>query len=159
VKLEQHERRDAPGADRVRDGLLAWNAAAVDDSTRLPLVLLHRDDAGAVTAGLIGEVALRWCYIERLWVAAGCRGRGLGSALLAAAEAAAAARGALGVHLHSSSFQAPEFYRHRGYAELGRLDDRPPGHTRFWLAKRFAGRSRGLTGTGRDDGPATEPMA
>jgi len=32
-------------------------------------------------------------------------------------------------------FHAPAFYEKSGYAEFGRLEDFPAGHTRYFLAK------------------------
>jgi hypothetical protein len=46
--------------------------------------------------------------------------------------------GAIGAQLTTSTFQAVGFYQKLGYAELGRLKDRPPGHDRIWMAKRWS---------------------
>jgi hypothetical protein len=45
--------------------------------------------------------------------------------------------GAIGAQLTTSTFQAAGFYEKQGYAEIGRLKDRPPGHDRIWMAKRW----------------------
>ena len=57
--------------------------------------------------------------------------------MLAQAEAIARERGCVGIRLDTVSFQAPAFYRRHGYVEFGRIDDYPPGHTRFWFMKRL----------------------
>lgn len=118
-------------------GLLAHNAAATGQGSRHPLMLTLRDQAGALLGGLRGEVAMDWLLIDKLWLSPTARGRGQGAALLAAAEAAARARGAVGAHLYTSSFQAPGFYIRQGYVEIGRLTGRPAGHDRMWFAKRW----------------------
>jgi hypothetical protein len=41
----------------------------------------------------------------------------------------------VGAYLYTFSFQAPHFYRRRGYEEFGRIDGLPPGHTCIWLKK------------------------
>jgi GNAT superfamily N-acetyltransferase len=136
LALEAPASADAPGVAEIRAALAAHNGA-VGDATRRPLVLLLRDAAGTPRAGLIGEVAFGWLLIQTFFVEPALRGRGVGSALLAEAEARARAMGAIGAHLNTSTFQAPGFYAKHGYAELGRLQDRPAGHARLWVAKRW----------------------
>lgn len=129
-------------AAAVRAGLLAHRRAALperrDGGQGQPLAFARRDGSGRVVAGLVGEVALDWLYIDKFWVDESLRGQGIGGRLLAAAEAEAQRLGAIGAHLNTSSFQAPAFYRAQGYAEVGRLEGRPAGHDRLWFAKRFA---------------------
>lgn len=128
--------KDAAGA--VADGLLAHRRAAVPGSA-VPLAVFLRDPVTAcVAGGLVAEVALGWLYVKRFWLPDALRGRGHGAAVLAAAEAAARDRhGAVGAHLNTSTWQAPGFYLRQGYEEIGRLRDRPPGHDRIWMAKRW----------------------
>ncbi|WP_159992755.1 GNAT family N-acetyltransferase [Roseomonas sp. 18066] len=128
-------------AAAVRAGLLAHRRTMMperrDGGMGRPLAFARRDAEGRVIAGLVGEVALDWLYIDKFWVDESLRGQGLGKRLLAAAELEAQRLGAVGAHLNTSSFQAPEFYRAQGYAEIGRLEGRPAGHDRLWFAKRF----------------------
>ena len=128
-------------AEAIQRGLRRHREAAFatrpDGAASEPLCLLHRDGAGTVRAGLVGELALDWLFIDKFWVDDALRGQGLGAALLAAAEAEARERGAVGAHLYTSSFQAPAFYRKHGFREIGRLEGRPAGHDRFRFAKRF----------------------
>jgi GNAT superfamily N-acetyltransferase len=126
-------------ADRhaVGRGLGAYNRAAYGKLAREERWILARDAAGAVQGGARCELAWGWVYVDWLWVAEGLRRQGLGARLLAAAEALARGNGCLGVHLNTWSFQAPDFYRKQGYAEVGRVEDMPPGAARYWFAKRF----------------------
>lgn len=128
-----------PEAKAIRDGLVAFNTAQVGDASRLPLCLWRRDEAGRLVGGLVGEVTLHWLMVDKLWIDDRWRGRGLGTALIRAAEARAVALGAVGAHLHTSSYQAPAFYARLGYEVIGRLPGRPVGQSRFWLARRFDG--------------------
>lgn len=136
LALEAHDSADPPGAAQIRAALAAHNRE-VGDARRQPLVLLLRDEAGTPRAGLIAEIAFGWLYIQTLVVDPALRGQGVGSRLLAEAEARAQALGAIGAHLNTSTFQAPAFYTRHGYSELGRLEDRPAGHARLWVAKRW----------------------
>jgi GNAT superfamily N-acetyltransferase len=102
------------------------------------LVIPIRDGSGAVTGGLWGTTLFRWFEIEMLVVPEAMRQQGVGSALLAAAEAEARSRGCLGACVDTLSFQAGPFYAKHGYALFGALDDCPPGHRRLFFHKRLA---------------------
>ena len=103
-----------------------------------PLAVLVRDEAGAVVGGLTGRTSAAWPFVELLWLPEALRGTGLGTCLIAEAEAEAMRRGCLGAHLDTFDFQAPGFYRKLGYEMFGSIEDHPPGHMRFWMRKRFA---------------------
>ena len=104
----------------------------------VPLTLLVRDDGNRVRGGIRGQIALCWLQVDQIWVDVTLRGKGYGSRLLGLAEDAARKHGAIGAQLTTSTFQAVGFYQKLGYAELGRLKDRPPGHDRIWMAKRWS---------------------
>jgi GNAT superfamily N-acetyltransferase len=119
----------------LRGRLYAFNAAAtgVDDG-RL-LVMSLQDDGGAVVAGLFGWTWGGSAFVDLLVVDEPRRGQGLGSRLLAAAEEEARARGCHQVLLATHTFQAPDFYRRRGYEEHGRFPDYPRGQSQLHLRK------------------------
>lgn len=54
-----------------------------------------------------------------------------------AAEREAAARGCERALLDTFGFQAPEFYRKRGYEAFGELKDFIGHHSRYYMAKRL----------------------
>jgi len=76
-------------------------------------------------------------YIELLWVREDQRGDGLGTGLLAAAEAEIRHRGCDRVALSTHSFQAPDFYARFGYTECGRTPGYPRGHDDIHLMKQL----------------------
>ena len=94
-----------------------------------------RADDGSLEAGLSGWTWGGCAYVDHLWVRADLRGTGLGSRLLAAAEAEATARGCFQVIVFSHTFQAPDFYLQRGYAEYARTRESPRGHADVHLVK------------------------
>ena len=63
------------------------------------------------------------------------RGRGLGRALLAAAEDEARRRGCRTIVLETHSFQAPSFYSKLGYTKVGEAVDTPIGFTEVKFQK------------------------
>ncbi len=130
----------APSAsDReiILDGLIAFIRAKTSQ-VPMPLAVLVRDEAGVVVGGLTGRITAAWLFVELFWLPEELRGTGLGTRVMMAAEAEAVRRGCIGVHLDTYDYQAPGFYRKLGYEVFGSIEDHPPGHTRFWMQKRFA---------------------
>ena len=119
----------------LNDRLYRFNAAAtgVDDGRWLAIFV--RDAAGQIEAGLHGWTWGRTGFVQTLWVREDLRGRGLGSRLIVAAEREAARRGCREVQLDTHSYQAPAFYRRRGYDVVGELPGWPGETTRLFLRK------------------------
>lgn len=90
-----------------------------------------------IVGGVLGEVYWEWLHVDLLWVKDELRGRGYGHRLLATIEQEARQHGARTAYLDTFSFQAPEFYKQRGYQVFGELEDFPPGHQRYFLAKQL----------------------
>lgn len=129
---------DAPTPSDVAaldDAIHAFNVerTGFDDGRLLAIVL--RDPDGAIHAGLHGHTWGGCCEIKVLWIAERHRGRGLGTALLTAAEREAARRGCTRVVLFSHSFQAPGFYESLGYRRIASVDGYPTGHANVLLIK------------------------
>lgn len=119
-------------------GLAAHNRKSVDAPQVRPLwILLRQEDRGPVIGGLMGATAWSHFRIEALYVPELMRGTGIGSRIVRMAEEEARRRGCIGVWLDTYSFQAREFYERLGYGVLGEIADYPPGHTRYFMKKRF----------------------
>lgn len=125
--------------DAVFNGLRAFNRQHAAPPDRRPLVLSAQSPDGSIIAGLVGETAWGWAFVDLLWVDAAHRRHGIGRRLLQAAETETQARGCVGVYLDTFDFQARPFYERQGYAVFGVLEDYPIGHRRFYLQKRFDG--------------------
>ena len=74
--------------------------------------------ASGWTWGEAAGIAMTWVHDEH-------RGTGLGAALLDAFEDEARRRGCTHVFVTSFTFQAPDFYRRRGYREIFRWEGVP----------------------------------
>ncbi len=118
----------------LRDALHAFNYAATGHRDGRALsCFLHKD--GLLAAGIDGFSWGGYARVEYLWVANEFRGQGLGTQLLAAAEAEARRRGCETIVLDSHSFQAPDFYRRRGYREIGTTTNTPRGFSQTLFQK------------------------
>ena len=121
----------------IRSCLREHNRSRHADPNAGQIVLAVHGAGQEVLAGLICDVAYGWLTVETLWVRANQRGQGLGSRLLAAGERLGRARGCHGVHLTTYTFQAPEFYEHRGYERFGELHDYPGDQSLVFLRKKL----------------------
>ncbi|TCH98671.1 GNAT family N-acetyltransferase [Roseococcus sp. SYP-B2431] len=125
--------------DVILRGLIGFNEAA----TRTPgdeqkhFAALVRDEGRNTIGGAIGSSYYGWLVIDLLWLPESLRGTGLGTQVMRMAEQEARARGCVGIRLDTFSFQARGFYEKLGFSVFGTLPEHPPGHTRYWLAKRF----------------------
>ena len=120
----------------LRARLHAFNVAAtgIDDGALLIITVRDADD---IVAGLFGWTWGGTAFVDLLHVDESRRGAGLGSRLLAEAEAEGRRRGCRQVVLATHTFQAPAFYAARGYTEYGRVDGYPVGHGQVHLVKRL----------------------
>ena len=118
-------------------GLSAYNLKqAVDQKfQRLCFVLQTPDQE--IVGGALGELYWGWFHLDLLWVKEELRGHGYGHRLLVTIEDEARQRGAKNVYLDTFSFQAPDFYKERGYQVFGELPDFPLGHQRYFLTKQL----------------------
>ncbi len=128
-----------PGATAViAEGLAGYNKDKAGFRDHRPLAVLVCDpETGAVVGGLYGRTSLGVLFIERFFLPETRRGNGLGSRLLAMAEAEGRRRGCALVALFTLHFQAPGFYLKQGYEVAARLETPPPGATRILMTKKL----------------------
>ncbi len=127
--------RDRELADLLAERIYAFNVAATGLNDGRLISIRAEDSAGQVVGGLSGWAWGGCGYVDVLWVADDYRRRGIATRLLQAAEATALANGCVSMVLSTHTFQAPEFYRRRGYAELSRTPDYPQGHAQIHMGK------------------------
>jgi ribosomal protein S18 acetylase RimI-like enzyme len=123
---------------QLRERIFAHNVAATGFTDGRSLSCLLYDTDGEMIAGLDGFSWGGYAKIELLWVRDDHRGDGLGTRLMRAAEAEAAARGCVIVRVDTHTFQAPDFYERLGYERIGYAADTPAGHGEVFLLKRLA---------------------
>ena len=128
---------DADLRDRLDEEISAFNAAVTGHHDGRLLSIAVRGDRGDLRGGLYGWTWGGCGYIDLLWVRDDQRSCGLGTKLLAAAEAEIRRRGCDRVALSTHSFQAPGFYARLGYTECGRTPGYPHGHDDIHLMKQL----------------------
>ena len=100
-------------------------------------LVLRDPDGGAIVGGLWAKPEWGLLFVETLFLPDQLRGSGIGTRLMREAEVVARDRGYAGVFLDTFSFQARPFYERLGYSVFTLIEDYPPGHRRFLMAKRF----------------------
>ena len=118
--------------------LYEFNAATSGVDNGRALAIFVRDGDGTIVAGLHGWTWGGTGFVQTLWVHEKLRRSGLGSRLLAEAEAEARRRDCHQMHLDTHSYQAPGFYRRNGYDVIGELPGWPgTDDVRIFLHKRL----------------------
>jgi GNAT superfamily N-acetyltransferase len=130
---------DAPSAETtafIAESLAGYNESKAGFRDFRPLAVLVSDpDTGELIGGLYGRTSLGVMFIDRFFLPERLRGNGLGSRLLAMAEAEGRRRGCTLGGLFTLHIQAPGFYRKQGWEIAARLDVPPPGITRYLMTK------------------------
>jgi GNAT superfamily N-acetyltransferase len=115
--------------------LWEYNVASTGDANGDELTISVRGPDGELRAGLFAHTWSGWLEVKLVWVHEDARGKGLGTRMLAAVEAAARERDCHTAILDTHSFQAPDFYKKLGYQEYLVLDGYPAGHSKIFLRK------------------------
>ena len=156
VEVDLGEEPAEADATAVLRGLLAFNEPYLGPSDFRRLSVMARV-RGEVVGGLIGETGRGFLSVELFWVTAERRSQGLGTRLLAAAEAEARRRGCRSAYLDTYDFQARPFYERHGYRSFGELAGFPGGRRRFYLVKRLTTEGEGAAATPAAEAPLTPP--
>lgn len=129
---------DTPPADSLQAvdaGLEAHNHAVAPLGDVLQLATFASEPCGRIAGGAVGRTWGRCCELLQLWVDPARQREGIGSRLLADFEAGARARGCDVFYLTTLSFQAPDFYRRRGYDVAARISGYPDGIIKYLMQK------------------------
>lgn len=118
-------------------GVRGFNDSRVGPSGARPLTVLARGEDDALIGGVSGRTVYRHLLVEVVWVDERRRGQALGKQLMELAEQEARLRGCVAAQVDTLSFQAPGFYLKLGFEVIGKIDDFPEGHARYFMLKRF----------------------
>lgn len=122
---------------RLDDLLHSYNVerTGLTDGRRLAIFL--RGNRNEVIGGLLGWTWGGTCSVDLLFLPIELRRQGVGSHLIATAEAEARARGCERIVVRTHDFQAPEFYRKHGFAAACDVEY-PQGHRNITFLKRLS---------------------
>lgn len=133
---------DAPAGEAtafIAESLAGYNESKAGFRDFRPLAVLVTDpDTGELIGGLYGRTSLGVMFIDRFFLPERLRGNGLGSRVLALAEAEGRRRGCAMAGLFTLEIQAPGFYRKQGWEVAAKLDVPPPGIARYLMTKKLA---------------------
>jgi GNAT superfamily N-acetyltransferase len=123
-------------AARFEDGFdVAAAMATLPDDFAAPdgVFLVARLDGAAVGCGGLCRIDAEIVEMKRVWVSADARGRGLATALLAALEGEARARGFRRLRLDTNKAltEAQAMYVKAGFHDIVRYNDNPYAHRWF----------------------------
>ena len=121
----------------LRQRLREHNTAATGRTESIELGAFLRDESGELIGGIYATTWSDGCEIEYLWVDGSERGKGTGSRLLLAIEAAAREHGCVRMVVGTFSFQARPFYERHGYEVVGTVPNYPDKHELYMLTKTF----------------------
>jgi ribosomal protein S18 acetylase RimI-like enzyme len=133
------EQFDAPPVavlQAIDAGLESHNSAAAPIGDVRPLAVTAALPSGEIIGGAVGRTWGACCELLQLWVHPEHRKAGTASRLLLEFEKMGAKRGCHTFYLTTLSYQAPEFYRKRGYVALAEISGYPDGIIKYLMHKR-----------------------
>jgi GNAT superfamily N-acetyltransferase len=117
--------------------LIEYNTSQAGPGNGKPLIIALKDGDEQIVGGLWGYTGYDWLFTQLLVVPASCRGTGIGTKIMAMAEAEAISRGCIGAWLDTFEFQARGFYERIGYECFAELPNYPAGFSRYFMKKPF----------------------
>lgn len=136
IKVEIVSQPSESDREIVLELLASYNETVGGPARYEPFAIRLTDTAtGASVGGLWARIYYDWLFVDLLYVPEPVRGKGIGSKLIAKAEAFARRKGCVGVWLTTYNFQAPGFYRKLGYRAFGTLSHYPRGNKLLFFRK------------------------
>ncbi len=141
MNIELTEHPNKADLKTISCGIQTYNQQHIPDDVVFEkdtcFAVFARNDNNQVVGGIRAVAFWNYCIIELLWLADETRGEGVGSKLMAKAEAFAKSKGFEYIRTETISFQARPFYEKQGFEVFGELPNHPKGHTTFCLIKKI----------------------
>jgi GNAT superfamily N-acetyltransferase len=134
-RLDLTEAADEEIRQLILAPLIEYNTSQAGPGNGEPLIIALRDGDDQIVGGLWGYTGYDWLFTQLLVVPASHRGTGLGTKIMAMAEAEAISRGCIGAWLDTFEFQARGFYERIGYQCFAELPNYPTGFSRYFMKK------------------------
>lgn len=127
---------DGPDSDALYKALNTFSAEHGHNTRKrenTTYLFVLRDDQGKFLGGIQGGIYGGWLDIYTLYSTREIKG--VGTRLMDHVENYARENNCKGVKLVTYEFQAPEFYRKRGYEIYGELEDLVENYTNIYMKK------------------------
>ena len=134
-RLVVEDAPDVADLTLLEERLAAAAIAAAGVGEDRDFAIFVRDDDGAITAGVAGVIWAGCLELHAIWVDESLRKRGLGRALMAAAETEARRRGCALVQFLAYDLLTPGLYERLGYETVGIIKGWPAGSAARWYRK------------------------
>lgn len=138
LAYEQFDEPPEAVVQAIDAGLESHNRTAAPIGDVRPLAVTAVLQTGEIIGGAVGRTWGACCELLQLWVHPDHRKAGAASRLLLEFEAMGKTRGCHTFYLTTLSYQAPEFYRKRGYEALAEIAGYPDGIIKYLMRKRVA---------------------
>ena len=136
LTLEQFDAPPEAVLQAIDAGLESHKAAAAPIADVRLFAVTAILPSGEIIGGAVGRTWGACCELLQLWVHPHHRRAGTASRLLLEFEKMGAKRGCDTFYLTTLSYQAPEFYRKRGYVALAEISGYPDGIIKYLMHKR-----------------------
>ncbi|MDQ7024895.1 MAG: GNAT family N-acetyltransferase [Anaerolineae bacterium] len=117
------------------------NQALIDDiALHVPLnmsryAVFLRDAVGLLHGGLWGYFYWDWFDLRFLWMSDAVRSQGFGKEAMQMLFEECKQRGTIGIKTDTADFQSLSFYQSLGFEVYGTLNNRPLGHSSYFIKK------------------------
>ncbi len=126
-----------PYSDKIYKALDDYNAQfGADTHGHEDFVFVMHDDNGDFLGGAQGRIFSEWLCLYSLYSTRAVPG--VGTRLMDHVEAFAREKKCKGVQLSSFEFQAPDFYKKRGYDVYGEVENFAGAYKNIYLKKTFS---------------------
>nr|WP_219914689.1 GNAT family N-acetyltransferase [Thalassobacillus sp. CUG 92003] len=120
--------------------MIEHNMEHLPDKLKTPnesISFVLKDDTGTLIGGITANMFWHHMHIDFFWVDKKVRAKGYGTQLIEKLEQLAIEKHCRFISLDTFSFQAPEFYKKKGYEVFGTIEDHPKGFNQYFLHKRL----------------------
>lgn len=135
MKTEVTNNRNTWEKEYIYQKVQDYNQMFFEKAGFKDLGIYMRNEKDEIIAGLAGVLRGKWLLVQLLWVREDLRRQNIGSDILQKAEAEAKKYGCKHILLDTFEFQAPKFYKKKGFKEVFVYEEHPITGKHYYLSK------------------------